>query len=62
MLGGMAGFSVSLKVEGWCRVSHQSTEYLMIGMFTSPTMARMAQARPAASGRARAWRRPIMPR
>src|SRR5690606_11091672 len=33
---GMAGFSVSLTVARWCRVFHQFTEYLMIGMFTVP--------------------------
>src|SRR5690554_7182017 len=45
----MAGFSVSLKVAGWCRVFHQFTEYLMIGMFTVPTIASTAVALAAVS-------------
>src|SRR5690554_4958581 len=31
------GFSVNFKVAGWCKVFHQFTEYLMMGMFTNPT-------------------------
>src|SRR5512145_3404100 len=54
--GGMAGAAVRRKVAGWCRVSHQSTEYLMIGMLITPTMASTAQARPAVSGRGTACR------
>src|SRR5690606_6350183 len=46
---GIAGFSVSLKVAGWCSVFHQSTEYLMIGILTTPTMASTAQALAALS-------------
>ena len=46
---GIAGFSVMVKVAGWCRVFHHSTEYLMIGMFTTPTMASTAQALAALS-------------
>ena len=46
---GIAGFSVILKVAVWCSEFHHSTEYLMIGMLTTPTMASTAQALAALS-------------
>ncbi len=60
--GGMAGCSVILKVAGWCRVFHHSTEYLMIGRFTRPTKASMAEALPAAVGLAMEACRAITPK
>ena len=37
MEGSMLGFDNLLKVAGWCKVFHQSTENLTIGRFTDPT-------------------------
>ena len=35
----IADFAVKLIEAGWCRVFHQSTENLIIGMFTAPKIA-----------------------
>src|SRR3990167_4631819 len=59
---GMAGLDTTLKVAGWCRVFHHSTEYLMIGIFTTPTMASTAQALAALSRLVMALPRAITPK
>ncbi|MNN41870.1 hypothetical protein D3C81_1560130 [compost metagenome] len=46
----------------WCRVFHHSTEYLMIGMLITPTMASTAQALAALSRLLIAWPSAIMPK
>src|SRR5471032_3191302 len=58
----MAGFSVRLKVDPWCRVLHHSTEYLMIGILITPTMASTAQALAALSRLVMALPRAIRPK
>ena len=40
----MLGEEVSVKVEGWCKVCHQSTDFLMIGTITTPKTARIDTA------------------
>ena len=35
----IADFSVKLIEAGWCKVFHQSTENLIIGMFIAPKIA-----------------------
>lgn len=35
--GVIEGAEVIVKVEGWWRVCHQSTDFLMIGMMITPT-------------------------
>ena len=59
---GIAGFSVTLKVAGWCRVFHHSTEYLMIGMLITPTIDSTAQAFAALSRLLMAWPSAITPK
>ena len=46
----MAGPSTLNTLAGWCSEFHQSTENLMIGMFTKPTSATMAAMRAARVG------------
>ena len=58
---GIAGFSVSEKLAGWCRVYHHSTENLITGRLTTPTSARIAQALPAPACRSIAERSAITP-
>src|SRR5690554_4672580 len=59
---GIAGFSVMVKVAGWCNVFHQSTEYLMMGILTTPTIAKIAQALAALSRLLMACPKAIMPK
>src|SRR5690606_18081232 len=58
---GIAALPVTVEVAGWCRLVHQSTEYLMIGMFTTPTTASSAVALAALSRLLIAWLRAITP-
>ena len=37
MSGVMEGAEVMVKVEGWWRVCHQSTDFLIIGIIITPT-------------------------
>src|SRR5690554_1952064 len=59
---GIAGFSVMVKVAGWCNVFHQSTEYLMMGILTTPTIAKIAQALAALSRLVMACPKAIIPK
>ena len=40
----MVDSSKILILEGWCNVFHQSTDFLIIGKFTAPTIAKIDTA------------------
>ena len=43
MLECIAGPPAFKTLAGWCRVFHQSTENFMMGTFTNPTKAKIAE-------------------
>ena len=47
MSGVMLGAEVKEKVEGWCKVCHQSTDFLIIGIIAIPTKESIETARSA---------------
>ena len=56
------GLPICMTVGVWCNEFHHSTEYLMMGTFTTPTTASTALALSAFTGSSMPARRPIYPR